>query len=482
MKDAVIKSASYILVHVPGFVRYGSKPYREIMLSDSILPQIEQSLWRYEDAVAYPPNQVFIGNFNPDELHSFASPWYKNASPSTSRMGEFGEIMPEEEFHALMKISDDFDLFWLERDYAEKCFQKLSEHALFSDISFNPSKTLDVEKIENKIEQKLSIGVYNNGKLVGCMDAAHDIDESLQAPILLENLATKASGVLAMKWLLSKSNLKPQDVDFVISCGEEAVGDRYQRGGGNIAKAIGEAAKCVNASGCDVKAFCAAPIYAIINAACMIKAGLFKNIVVVGGGSMAKLGMKFQAHLKNNMPILEDVLGGMAFLISEDDGMSPLIRLDSVGKHHIGAGSSNQDIMEALVFKPLSHLNLKSTDIDKYAVEMHNPEITLPSGSGDVPRTNYRMIAAIAASKGEIRKDEIDNFLLIHGMPGFSPTQGHIPAGVPYIGHALKLMRDTKMQRSMFIAKGSLFLGRMTHMFDGLSFILERNNHQIKDR
>jgi hypothetical protein len=32
------------------------------------------------------------------------------------------------------------------------------------------------------------------------------------------------------------------------------------------------------------------------------------------------------------------------------------------------------------------------------------------------------------------------------------------------------------MQRVMFLAKGSLFLGRMTQMADGLSFILTRND------
>jgi hypothetical protein len=31
------------------------------------------------------------------------------------------------------------------------------------------------------------------------------------------------------------------------------------------------------------------------------------------------------------------------------------------------------------------------------------------------------------------------------------------------------------MQRVLFLAKGSLFLGRMTQMADGLSFVLERN-------
>jgi betaine reductase len=36
-------------------------------------------------------------------------------------------------------------------------------------------------------------------------------------------------------------------------------------------------------------------------------------------------------------------------------------------------------------------------------------------------------------------------------------------------------MMDGRMNRAMFLAKGSLFLGRMTQMSDGLSFVLEAN-------
>jgi betaine reductase len=36
-------------------------------------------------------------------------------------------------------------------------------------------------------------------------------------------------------------------------------------------------------------------------------------------------------------------------------------------------------------------------------------------------------------------------------------------------------LRTGTLQRVLFLAKGSLFLGRMTQMADGLSFLLERN-------
>jgi hypothetical protein len=169
------------------------------------------------------------------------------------------------------------------------------------------------------------------------------------------------------------------------------------------------------------------------------------------------------------------VLGALAFLVTEDDGESPIIRLDSIGKHDIGSGSSQQNIMEALVLRPLDRMGKKVTDIDKYATEMHNPEVTVPSGSGNVPLTNYRMIGALAALRKELERSEIDRFVLERGMPGFAPTQGHIPAAVPFLGHAIDSIKRGEMNNAMFLAKGSLFLGRMSQLSDGLSFLIEKN-------
>ena len=256
----------------------------------------------------------------------------------------------------------------------------------------------------------------------------------LQADVLLENLVTKATGVLAVRVLLKRSGTSPEAIDYIMSCSEEAIGDRYQRGGGNLAKAVGEACGLVNATGSDVKAFCAGPVYAIVHAASLVKAGVFERVIVFGGGCQCKLGMKFAGHLKHDMPILEDVLGGMAFLITQNDGVSPVVRLESVGKHRIGDGSSPQEIFTSLIVRPLERLGLRMSDVDKIATELHNPEVTLPQGSGNVPLNNYKMIAALAVMRKEIGRGEMEEFIARRGMPGFSPTQGHIPAAVPYLG------------------------------------------------
>ena len=46
---------------------------------------------------------------------------------------------------------------------------------------------------------------------------------------------------------------------------------------------------------------------------------------------------------------------------------------------------------------------------------------------------------------------------------------------MPYIGFARNDIMAGKINRAMIIGKGSLFLGRMTNLFDGVSFVIEAN-------
>ncbi|MEN6374539.1 MAG: glycine/sarcosine/betaine reductase complex component C subunit beta [Smithella sp.] len=477
MDNPVIQACSYILIHVPGFVRYGSKPSREIADDiNSALPAIEGHLREFEEAVAYPPNQVFIGNLHPDHLNNVPQPWHRHPVRDASRYGTYGEIMPEEELLGLMKIADDFDLMWIEKDAAPLLKKSLAAHPLWRDADFGKIDAgVEMARILDRIENQGSLPLYHRCQIVGCIHRDHEKDDNLKAQVLMENLLAKASAALALQHLLKKADIQASEVDLLLNCSEEAVGDRYNRGGGGLAKAIGEMCGCISATGCDIKAFCVGPLYALLYAVGLVKSGLFQKIVVVGGGSMAKLGMKFKGHLAKDMPILEDVLGGFAFLVTGNDGESPLIRLDSIGKHNIGSGSSQQNIMESLVLKPLRRIGKKITDVDKYAVELQNPEVTVSAGSGNVPLANYRMIGALAALQKEIQREEIDRFVLEHGMPGFSPTQGHVPAAIPFLGHAIDAIKQGKMNNAMFVARGSLFLGRMTQLSDGLSFLIEKN-------
>src|ERR1019366_7414332 len=105
-----IKDCSCVLVKVPDFVRYGSKPMRDLEERPGLLLDIARALRTYEETVAYAPNQVFIGNMLPDELKQLPQPWYKNPLTNGARNGPFGEILPEDEFYAWLKLADEFNI------------------------------------------------------------------------------------------------------------------------------------------------------------------------------------------------------------------------------------------------------------------------------------------------------------------------------------------------------------------------------------
>lgn len=474
-KSPCIKGVKLCLSHTPNLVRYGSKPHREIANTPELLDEILGATRSFGDAIAYPPHQVFIGNRTPADLAAIERPWHLQQIDDADQVGPDGEVVEEGPFLCFTAAIDPFNLLRLEIEYVRR-------HAeAFAAAQWSTNSDLEAlgegfsqEELKELVDAGKALPLTEGDELIGCIENGHSEDLSLSAEVVLENLTAKSSAVVALRLLVGSDNCG-SDIDYVMGCGEEAIGDRYQRGGGNLGKAVAENSWCSNATGSDIKAFCCAPNHAIVIGAALVASGLYKNVVVVGGGSLAKLGMKFQGHLGNGMPILEDVLASVAVLIGEDDGMGPLVDLESVGRHPVSAGSSPQAIAEALIVEPLARNGLDLCDVDKYATELHNPDITEPQGSGNTPLANYRVLASLAVQRDEITREQIPEFVERFGMPGFSPTQGHIASAVPYLGHAYRSLTTGTADRAMFYAKGSLFLGRMTEMSDGMSFVLNRN-------
>lgn len=479
MDYAVLKAAGYVLVHTPDMILHNGTTQtveKAANPESEYLKKVPEHLRTFEQVVNYAPNQTYIGNLTPKALGELEKPWVNVEVPGASRFGKFGEIMPQIEFIALLKISDAFDLVKLDKAFIDQIKSAYAKNKLATEEEIKrigDGEAFSV--IEDLVNNHHAEAIYQDGKMIGCVKKAHDVDVNLNAHVMFENLVVKASGILAFKNLLASNNINPEDVDYVIECSEEACGDMNQRGGGNFAKSIAEMVGAVNATGSDLRGFCAAPTHALITAASLVKAGTFDNVVVVAGGATAKLGMNGKDHVKKGLPILEDVLGGFAILVSKNDGINPILRTDLVGKHNVGTGSSPQAVITALITMPLDKGSLKITDIDKYSVEMQNPDITKPAGAGDVPEANYKMIAAIGIKRGELERNQMAEFVEKHGMQGWAPTQGHIPSGVPYVGFAIDDLTTGHFNRAMIVGKGSLFLGRMTNLFDGVSIVVERN-------
>ena len=485
--NAIVKASSYCLAHTPDMVIHNGTTQtteRLVNPSSEYLTKVPAHLRKYDDAMTYAPNQVYIGGMTPAQLGEMPAPWYDKQAPGAQRFAKFGEIMPQEEFYMLMQVCDAFDLLQLEESFVSEVRPKFESHPLMDESIISKVKNGAAPDAIETLLQNGAEGLYSGGKLIGCVKKAHDVDENLSAHVILENLVSKASCVLSLLHLTNtakNSGVAKADIDLVIDCSEEAVGDMNQRGGGNMAKASAEIAGYVGATGSDLRAFCAAPVHALIHAAALVRSGTYKNVIVAAGGSTAKLGMNGKDHVKKELPVLEDVVGAFAVLISENDGVSPEILSEYTGWHSVGSGSSPQAVITALVTDPLDKMGLKITDIDKFSVEMHNPDVTKPAGAGDVPLANFKMIGALAVTKGQMERTALNDFITKHGMVGWAPTQGHIPSGVPYIGFACDDILSGAIGNAMIIGKGSLFLGRMTNLFDGCSFVMRKNSGKVAD-
>ena len=477
MSSVGIKGYAYCLNHAPELgLHYGNTPFveHETKGESEFLAKLPEHLQTYEEAKDYAPNQAYIGGISLEALEKQPQPWYVNRVAGAQRYGKYGEIMPEDEFLGLMDICDVFDIVWLEKGFSASIREKLTASPVMNEkILSRLEAGHELAEIEEEVAHKKGLALFFGGKVVGCVRNGHEVDDCLFAYVLLENIACKAGGVLSLLHLLKNTGMAPEEVDFVIECSEEGAGDMNQRAGGNFAKAIAEIAGCVNASGCDVRSFCAGPVNAMIAGASQVASGARKNCVVLAGGAVPKLFMNGRDHVKKKMPALEDCLGNFAVLLVPDDGTNPVLRLDVLGKHTVGAGSSPQAVTTALILDPLERAGLSFMDVDKFAAELHINEITLPAGAGDVPLANIKMTAALAVTKKAIEKADMMTFVKERGVVGFAHTQGHIPSGVPFIGHACEALKAGTMKRAMIIGKGSLFLARLTNLADGASFLLE---------
>lgn len=476
MGHAVIQDTGYVLAHVPELLEYHGSlacQTREINPDDDYLKNIRSHLRPFDEVVSYPPNQCYIGNITPDDLKALEKPWYKTPGSKQAK-GKFGEIVSQTIFYTVLDLVDSFELTAFTQEFIDVAKKEAQEHSRLKNVElFAHTKVMAEAEIAKQVKEHHSAPLYMGTKLVGCVKAAHDLDVNLSSHVMLENLATKATAVLA-GWCLPDEKLNK--VQYVIECSEEAIGDVNQRGGGNLAKAVAESLGCAQATGIDLRGFCAGPAHALVHAAALVKGGVFNSVLVIAGGCVAKLGMNGRDHVKNGMPLLEDVMASFAVIVSADDGVSPIINTDVIGSHTVGTGSAPQAVMTALISEPLKRNGLTTLDVDKFSTEMHNPEITKPAGAGDVPEANYKMIAALSVKEGWLAKEELPSFVEKRGMTGYAATQGHIPSGVPYLGHGRDAIAAGAINSFMVVGKGSLFLGRMTNQFDGMSVLIQKND------
>ncbi|MBR5981574.1 MAG: glycine reductase, partial [Firmicutes bacterium] len=208
MSYSVIKGAGYILVHVPGMVmHHGTTQTTEKVVNpgSDYLKELPSHMRSYEDCLAYPPNQTYIGNLPIDDLAQIPEPWADKKVEKPERFGKFGEIMPEDEFILLMQACDVFDLVRLDKKFVAKTLPKLKEHPLMSENILALIKEGDeAAEIKSAIEDGAEALIFED-KAVGYVKRAHDVDVNLSAHVMFENLVSKASEVLSVLHLIKNA-------------------------------------------------------------------------------------------------------------------------------------------------------------------------------------------------------------------------------------------------------------------------------------
>ena len=85
---AVLKGSSYTLAITPDMVLYNGTTQtteQAVNPESEYLKALPKHLRSYEDAAAYLPNQVYIGNKTPEDLAAEEFPWYDKKTKAKER-------------------------------------------------------------------------------------------------------------------------------------------------------------------------------------------------------------------------------------------------------------------------------------------------------------------------------------------------------------------------------------------------------------
>ena len=172
---SVIKGAGYILVHTPDMVIHNGTTQtteRIVNPESEYLKELPGHIRSFEDVLSYYPNQVYIGNVTPDELAEVPQPWCDKVCPKNGRFGQFGQMMPQEEFLLLMQACDVFELVYLDKDFVAENKTKLAENPLIDEtVMARVNDGIELAEIERLVDLKAEIS--------GAISQLANVDEQL---------------------------------------------------------------------------------------------------------------------------------------------------------------------------------------------------------------------------------------------------------------------------------------------------------------
>ena len=396
--DAAVVGASFVLQHVPDLVRYGSKPRREPEQL-AALRRRAPHLRRRRRLSAEPGRSS--GTSGP--RHLWTRPRAVVAAPGRRGPRRGVRSARSMDRPRSTSCSPSVDQFELMRLRAEP----------------GPGELAPVPRTTR------SSGAFARRPRRTTSRSRRDV--------LLENLAVQGqrrARARATCW--RRTGVDPASIPYAIGCGRgggrrPVPARRWQRREGDRR---GMRASPTRAA-CDVKSFCAAPDpRARASRPRWSRPGSRTGSSWSPVGRSAKLGMKFEGALRAGLAHPRGrARRGWRSWSERAEGADGPIDPDGRGRPHAGRGRRRRRrrSSEALVGAPLDALGITIADVGTYATEIHNPEITEPQGGGDVPDRNYQMLAGLGGGARRARpRTTSSGSRASHGLPGFSPTQGHI--------------------------------------------------------
>ena len=156
-------------------------------------------------------------------------------------------------------------------------------------------------------------------------------------------------------------------------------------------------------------------------------------------------------HLEKGIPILEDVLGKLSVIFSRAKTGEPVCNRFghvSPGSH----GTSRQAMADRSPRSRWRKRGMKLTDVDHYAVELRRSGMPRPRAAATCPELVACVRAAAGGMRGQIRKDQIEDFCRTRGRYGYAPNQGRVPRRL--------FTSDTRWMRSRMVVKMRFYFQR----------------------
>ena len=213
------------------------------------------------------------------------------------RYGKYGEIMPEDEFLGFMDICDVFDLIWLDKDFAARIKEKLAQDPVVGESQLAPPGKPGTRPLKSPKPWKSTWPcrcIWTAGWWVAAAGPMIRTKTSRPNVVALRSglQGQRRAGPVAFD---QKQRARALEIDLWWNAprgrGRRYAARRRQRW------AVAEIAGCGNASGFDVRGFCAGPAAAVIAGAGMVASGVRRNVAVLGGGSPPKLYMNSRDHV-----------------------------------------------------------------------------------------------------------------------------------------------------------------------------------------